>query len=56
LKRQLIVAEMRNSLSASEVPSDGAYPHRKVICNGARNLNCAKILRQIRREQLPFQG
>jgi hypothetical protein len=29
---------------------------RKVICNGARNLNCAKILRQISREQLPFQG
>jgi hypothetical protein len=26
LKRQLIAAEMRKSLSASEVPSDGAYP------------------------------
>jgi hypothetical protein len=26
------------------------------LWKGARNLNCAKILRQISREQLPFQG
>jgi hypothetical protein len=31
LKRQLIAAEMRKSLSASEVSSDGAYPPGRFV-------------------------
>jgi hypothetical protein len=53
LKRQLIVAEMRKSLSASEEPSEGAYPE------GDLRLSEKPLLRQdlaqIGREQLPFQ-
>ena len=59
------MAEMRKSLSTSEVPSDRATTFREASSSlgelnraalGELTLNCARLLCQIGREQLPFQG